>query len=688
MPHCTRTIPYAIWIWHLTWPISLSGFPRCWTRMTWLIDGRESVCVCVCARPSHDILQVSVKPDERSVMTYVSMYHKVFSQMNKNQRHVNRINRIIDMNKHARGGRTDYMERAQKLQDWLNKHGTEFEAQVLGNTIPELESKVADLKNYKRAKGTMAAEKEYIKGALKNLNHQLSVNGQPEFVPPEGLRPEDLEASWARVVKSERTYEQVLLTELARLRELENKFQEFLRRVKQLQDWMDKKKKRLDELVVGETLSAIDDNLHAHDVFEDELGKHEKQRISVEELAEELKAAHYGDEHLIQQKQEQAGTQWGEIAQATLDHRKRLEEARDRWASLRTTCLQFTKLALDLQRRLEHSDNALVSPYYRKNLDRLGQLLADLEAHAGDLDSLNELAAVLISAGVPQDTFADVSAADINSQWAEVMERLEAAKDDLALEEEKERGIDALLEDFSLAAKEFNEWCAVQREEILSPNEGPLEVQLSVLQSKAPDVHTGKEKVDTLAKSWEEIESTGTDKVPSHTLDNIVKIYENLEAVLKQRLNYIENEVMVGKFKVSQGQIQEWRDTFDFVDKDKSGKIDIDEFDSSLKALGTELAENELDAAFKAIDLDGSGEIDFDEYCNYMISQTVGTDFQKDVGESFATLAGGKEYVTEDDLRKNLGDQQVAYLLANMPAYPDVEGAYDYKTFIQQTFEG
>jgi hypothetical protein len=43
-------------------------------------------------------------------------------------------------------------------------------------------------------------------------------------------------------------------------------------------------------------------------------------------------------------------------------------------------------------------------------------------------------------------------------------------------------------------------------------------------------------------------------------------------------------------------------------------------------------------------------------------------------------------YVTEAQLRACLPPEKVAYLLKNMPAYPGVEGAYDYRAFTQAVY--
>ena len=56
------------------------------------------------------------------------------------------------------------------------------------------------------------------------------------------------------------------------------------------------------------------------------------------------------------------------------------------------------------------------------------------------------------------------------------------------------------------------------------------------------------------------------------------------------------------------------KDTFDSYDKDKSGKLSLDEVVKLSTQLGITVTKPELDALFKSIDTDNDGNLSFEEF--------------------------------------------------------------------------
>ena len=63
-----------------------------------------------------------------------------------------------------------------------------------------------------------------------------------------------------------------------------------------------------------------------------------------------------------------------------------------------------------------------------------------------------------------------------------------------------------------------------------------------------------------------------------------------------------------------------------------------------------------------------------------MIKIFSDTSSKDEISAAFKDLAGDKDFITADDLRRSgMPTDKVEYLLKELPAYPGVEGAYDYK---------
>lgn len=69
--------------------------------------------------------------------------------------------------------------------------------------------------------------------------------------------------------------------------------------------------------------------------------------------------------------------------------------------------------------------------------------------------------------------------------------------------------------------------------------------------------------------------------------------------------------------KLSQQEIAEIKDHFDFFDEDNSGLIDIDEFTQLLKVIAPEASNDNAIRGFATIDKDQNEQIDFDEFLDW-----------------------------------------------------------------------
>jgi Ca2+-binding EF-hand superfamily protein len=69
--------------------------------------------------------------------------------------------------------------------------------------------------------------------------------------------------------------------------------------------------------------------------------------------------------------------------------------------------------------------------------------------------------------------------------------------------------------------------------------------------------------------------------------------------------------------KLSQTEITEIKDHFDFFDNDGSGLIDLDEFCQLLKVLAPESSKANAIRGFETIDVDRNEQIDFEEFLDW-----------------------------------------------------------------------
>ncbi|KAG7239895.1 hypothetical protein INR49_028298, partial [Caranx melampygus] len=113
----------------------------------------------------------------------------------------------------------------------------------------------------------------------------------------------------------------------------------------------------------------------------------------------------------------------------------------------------------------------------------------------------------------------------------------------------------------------------------------------------------------------------------------------------------------------------------------RTGIMDAEDFKTCLISMGYNLGENEFSRIMSIVDPNRMGIVTFQAFIDFMSRETADTDTADQVMASFKVLAGDKNYILADELRRELPPDQAEYCIARMAPYtgPDgVPGALDY----------
>jgi len=141
----------------------------------------------------------------------------------------------------------------------------------------------------------------------------------------------------------------------------------------------------------------------------------------------------------------------------------------------------------------------------------------------------------------------------------------------------------------------------------------------------------------------------------------------------------------LSKTGISENDSKLFKESFDHFDKKKEGKLNHLDLFGALKSLGEKVTEE--DAAKLLKEIGGpDGLLEFDEYVKLMVKKRADTDTKETYMSAFEQIAGGKKFLTEDDLRRGgFSNERIAYLVRNMPPYADVQGGLDFNLWLNTT---
>jgi len=219
----------------------------------------------------------------------------------------------------------------------------------------------------------------------------------------------------------------------------------------------------------------------------------------------------------------------------------------------------------------------------------------------------------------------------------------------------------------------------------MADHSGSLEEQLKSLKKIGEEaIKKSGDSVSKIEKLSVNIEQAGISERTEKTFGDLQSIHEIIGDSFQKRAANIEEAIVAEKLSsVSKEQLQDFLDTFKHFDKSKMGKLDKNSFKAACAAAGEDIPEKDLDSTFHKFDEDGDGFIKFEEFISFMSSVVKEGTGYEDIIESFAEIAGGKDFITESQLKSNLEAEEAEFLIKNMPK---VSGGFDYKQYAKNAY--
>ncbi|XP_053802113.1 spectrin beta chain, non-erythrocytic 5 [Vidua chalybeata] len=264
-------------------------------------------------------------PDERSIMTYVSLYYHYFSRLKQGQTIQKRLNKIVFFLKELDDLKLQYEQMVSDLLKWIKLKVMELDDRHFPNSLQEMWLLMANFKTFRTVeKPPKYQEKGMIEAHLFNIRTKQRANNQRPYLPPEGKMLQDVEKHWIILEKSEHNRGKALQKEMLRLERLEQLAQRFLKKAALRESYLEDMRK-----VIGkqdfwpesvDRMEAASRKLEA--IVADVLPRRERF-TALDEMATVISQENYHSKDQILQKQKSISKQWQDL----LDQLQRREQS-------------------------------------------------------------------------------------------------------------------------------------------------------------------------------------------------------------------------------------------------------------------------------------------------------------------------------------------------------------------------
>ncbi|KAM8854458.1 alpha-actinin-4 isoform 1-T1 [Synchiropus picturatus] len=680
---------------------------------------------------AEDIVNTA-RPDEKAIMTYVSSFYHAFSGAQKAETAANRICKVLAVNQENEHLMEDYEKLASDLLEWIRRTIPWLENKTPEKTMALMQEKLEEFRDYRRChKPPKVQEKCQLEINFNTLQTKLRLSNRPAFMPSEGRMVSDINGAWYTLEGAEKGYEEWLLNEIRRLERLDHLAEKFRQKAAIHESWTNGKEALLTEDFMTASLSEIKALLRKHEAFESDLAAHQDRVEQIAAIAQELNELEYFDSPTVNARCQKICDLWDVLGSLTQSRRESLERTERLLESIDLLYLEYAKRAAPFNNWMEGAMEDLQDMFIVHNIEEIQHLisaheqfkstLADADRERGAIEGIQSEARKIAENNGIQLTqtnpYTTITQQSIDTKWNKVQELVPQRDKALQAELSKQMSNDHLRRQFATEANVVGPWIQNKMGEIgrisIEMN-GTLEDQLTHLRQYEQSIIDYKPRIEKLEGDHQLIqEALIFDNVyTSYTMEHIRVGWEQLLTTIARTINEIENQILTRDAKgISQEQLHEYRTSFNHFDKDHSGALQAEEFKACLISLGYDVENDKQkrsgqmvsddfrallistgnslgDAEFARImgivDPNNSGAVTFQAFIDFMSRETTDTDTADQVIASFKILAGDKNFITADELRRELPPDQAEYCIARMAPYqgPDgIPGALDYMSF-------
>uniref|UniRef100_A0AAR2LF52 Actinin, alpha 4 n=1 Tax=Pygocentrus nattereri TaxID=42514 RepID=A0AAR2LF52_PYGNA len=653
----------------------------------------------------------TLRPDEKAIMTYVSCFYHAFSGAQKAETAANRICKVLAVNQENEHLMEDYEKLASDLLEWIRRTIPWLENRAPEKTMAEMQQKLEDFRDYRRVhKPPKVQEKCQLEINFNTLQTKLRLSNRPAFMPSEGRMVSDINGAWHTLEGAEKGYEEWLLYEIRRLERLDHLAEKFRQKAAIHESWTDGKEAMLTQKdYETASLSEIKALLKKHEAFESDLAAHQDRVEQIAAIAQELNELDYYDSPSVNARCQKICEQWDSLGSLTQNRRESLERTEKQLESIDELYLEYAKRAAPFNNWMEGAMEDLQDMFIVHNIEEIQGLITAHEQFKATLPEANKEREAIqaIQAEVQKiaqyngiklagtNPYTTITPSSIDSKWDKVQQLV--PQRDQALQEElgRQQSNDHLRRQFANQANVVGPWIQNKMEEIgrisIEMN-GTLEDQLTHLRQYEQSIIDYKPNIDQLEGNHQLIQEAliFDNKYTAYTMEHLRVGWEQLLTTIARTINEIENQILTRDAKgISQEQLHEYRASFNHFDKvsralaARYGALMAEEFKACLISLGYD-GDAEFARIMGIVDPNNSGAVTFQAFIDFMSRETTDTDTADQVIASFKILAGDKNYITAEELRRELPPDQAEYCISRMAPYagPDgVPGALDYMSF-------
>merc|ERR1712156_679381 len=486
---------------------------------------------------------------------------------------------------------------------------------------------------------------------------------------------------------------------------------QFMWKADVVESWIADKESYVRSDEFGRDLSSVQTLLTKQETFDIGLEAFENEGIqNITALKDQLVMAGHNQSDSINKKYEEVISRWQKLLSDSNNRKQRLLQVQEQFRQIEELYLTFAKKASAFNSWFENAEEDMTDPVRCNSVEEIrslreahAQFQASLSSANADFESLALLDKQIKSFNVGPNPYTWFTMEALSDTWKNLQSIIKQRDMELAQEEVRQEENDKLRKEFARLANSFYSWLTETRG-MMMEGSGTLEEQFAAVGIKAHEVAgraTDLRKIEDLGAILEE-KLILDNRYTEHSTVGLAQQWDQLNQLGMRIKHNLEQQIQArNQSGVSEDALKEFSMMFRHFDKDKTGRLDHNEFKSCLRALGYDLPmveegqeEPEFQAILDSVDPNRDGSVSLQDYMAFMISkETENVQSSEEIENAFRAITADREYVMRAELYDHLTKEMADYCIGKMKPYidpntgMDVMDAYDFMDFTRTLFQ-
>uniref|UniRef100_A0AC35UII5 Spectrin beta chain n=1 Tax=Rhabditophanes sp. KR3021 TaxID=114890 RepID=A0AC35UII5_9BILA len=258
-----------------------------------------------------DAEDISRHADEKSIVTYVSMYYHYFAKQKTEDTAARRVAKIVGNLMEQDRLEEDYEALSSDILTWIRNTITWLENDHLPPSLNGIQNELAKFNVYRvQERPPKYKEVGELEAKYFEIQTKRKALARKAYVPPGGRMIKDVQDAWAKLDTAENEKQMMLINELRRQERLEQCAMKFFKKAQIREQWIRTKFVAIESCESNKNVAKINESVKKIEALSAEIRPQVTKFTNLSKMATELENEHYHDYKNISKRDREITNEW------------------------------------------------------------------------------------------------------------------------------------------------------------------------------------------------------------------------------------------------------------------------------------------------------------------------------------------------------------------------------------------